>query len=255
MACLPLVSSASAAALTLMDQQPPAIGITTPSPPPLDDDASSAPPSPCSVVSDCSTADLDGFPDSAASAPALDDLLPVADTAQQQRVTAARSVFALDCVPRWGLQSVCGRRPEMEDAALVLPRFFQLPLWMVAGDAAVDGLDRASFRLPAHLFAVFDGHGGVQVPLLSCLYPHTYERRVSTNQEFHRFRLPITAARGSIPYSPRSWAEQRTRALSTPRSNGRVPLWTASLVLTQRWEAIHQLHPNLSHQTPSAQQR
>jgi protein phosphatase 2C len=168
---LPLISSA--AALTLMDQQPPAIAITAP---PLDDDASSsAPPSPCSVVSDCSTADLDGFPDPAASALALDDLLPVADTAQQQRVTAARSVFALDCVPRWGLESVCGRRPEMEDAALILPRFFQLPLWMLAGDAAVDGLDPASFHLPAHFFAVFDGHGGVQVPLLSRLSPHAYD--------------------------------------------------------------------------------
>jgi len=66
-------------------------------------------------------------------------------------------------VPRWGLESICGRRPEMEDAAVVLPRFFDVPLWMVAGDAPVDGLDRASFRLPAHFFGVYDGHGGVQV--------------------------------------------------------------------------------------------
>jgi protein phosphatase 2C len=35
---------------------------------------------------------------------------------------------------------------------------------MVAADAeAADGLDRASFRLPAHFFAVYDGHGGAQV--------------------------------------------------------------------------------------------
>uniref|UniRef100_M8CPK0 protein-serine/threonine phosphatase n=1 Tax=Aegilops tauschii TaxID=37682 RepID=M8CPK0_AEGTA len=52
----------------------------------------------------------------------------------------------------------------MEDAAAVVPRFYRVPLWMVAGDgAAVDGLDRASFRLPAHFFAVYDGHGGAQV--------------------------------------------------------------------------------------------
>jgi protein phosphatase 2C len=34
---------------------------------------------------------------------------------------------------------------------------------MVADAAAADGLDRASFRLPAHFFAVYDGHGGAQV--------------------------------------------------------------------------------------------
>ena len=58
-----------------------------------------------------------------------------------------------------------GRRPEMEDATAVLPRFHRLPLWMVAADnAAADGLDRASFRLPAHFFGVYDGHGGAHVP-------------------------------------------------------------------------------------------
>ncbi|KAL6618665.1 hypothetical protein ACP70R_033804 [Stipagrostis hirtigluma subsp. patula] len=123
--------------------------------------------SPCSVASDCSSvasADLEGFAE-AGSALVLDDLVAVAETADQRaaHAGAARSVFAVDCVPRWGLESICGRRPEMEDAAVVVPRFFDVPLWMVAGDAAVDGLDRASFRLPAHFFAVYDGHGGVQV--------------------------------------------------------------------------------------------
>jgi protein phosphatase 2C len=52
----------------------------------------------------------------------------------------------------------------MEDAAAAVPRFYRVPLWMVAADAeAADGLDRASFRLPAHFFAVYDGHGGAQV--------------------------------------------------------------------------------------------
>lgn len=145
----------------------------------MDEDAAAAhrintpPGSPCSVASDCSsvaTVDFDAFAE-AGSALVLDDLVAVTDTAQHHRVAAARSVFALDCVPRWGLYSVCGRRPEMEDAALVLPRFFQVPLWMVAGDAAVDGLDRASFRLPAHFFGVFDGHGGAQVSPFACLPP------------------------------------------------------------------------------------
>ncbi|OEL29484.1 putative protein phosphatase 2C 53 [Dichanthelium oligosanthes] len=130
--------------------------------------------SPCSVASDCSsvaTADFEGFAE-AGSALVLDDLvaaaaasLPSPEPASGTRTAGAgaRSVFAVDYVPRWGLESVCGRRPEMEDAAVVLPRFFDVPLWMVAGDAPVDGLDRASFRLPAHFFGVYDGHGGVQV--------------------------------------------------------------------------------------------
>ncbi|KAJ1264372.1 hypothetical protein BS78_09G258200 [Paspalum vaginatum] len=138
----------------------------------MDDDASapaaadSAPGSPCSVASDCSsvaTADLDGFAD-LGSALALDDLVAATSAASLPAPPPTlRTVFALDCVPRWGLHSVCGRRPEMEDAAIALPRFYHLPLWMVAGDAPVDGLDRASFRLPAHFFGVYDGHGGVQV--------------------------------------------------------------------------------------------
>lgn len=147
--------------------------LTAPVPAPGDDSACG---SPCSVASDCSSvasADFEGFAElgtSLLAGPAVlfDDLtaasVAVAEAAEPRAVGAtARSVFAMDCVPLWGLESICGRRPEMEDDYAVVPRFFDLPLWMVAGDAAVDGLDRASFRLPAHFFAVYDGHGGVQV--------------------------------------------------------------------------------------------
>ncbi|KAM3300812.1 hypothetical protein ACQJBY_041706 [Aegilops geniculata] len=128
--------------------------------------------SPCSVASDCSSvasADFEGLfsPSGADAAPPSllsDDLPAAAAEAAAVPGGACRSVFALDSPPLWGLESVCGRRPEMEDAASVVPRFYRVPLWMVAGDgAAVDGLDRASFRLPAHFFAVYDGHGGAQV--------------------------------------------------------------------------------------------
>uniref|UniRef100_A0A453A4P4 protein-serine/threonine phosphatase n=2 Tax=Aegilops tauschii subsp. strangulata TaxID=200361 RepID=A0A453A4P4_AEGTS len=128
--------------------------------------------SPCSVASDCSSvasADFEGLfsPSGADAAPPSllsDDLPAAAAEAAAVPGGACRSVFALDSPPLWGLESVCGRRPEMEDAAAVVPRFYRVPLWMVAGDgAAVDGLDRASFRLPAHFFAVYDGHGGAQV--------------------------------------------------------------------------------------------
>ncbi|CAL4895205.1 unnamed protein product [Urochloa decumbens] len=156
-----------------------AFGIGAAPPPPVrtgrggEDDASACG-SPCSVASDCSSvasADFEGFAAEAGSALVLDDLVAAAAAAVPEAASSgpriagagARSVFAVDYVPRWGLESICGRRPEMEDAAVALPRFFDVPLWMVAGDAPVDGLDRATFRLPAHFFGVYDGHGGVQV--------------------------------------------------------------------------------------------
>ncbi|CAM0881480.1 unnamed protein product [Alopecurus aequalis] len=127
--------------------------------------------SPCSVTSDCSSvasADFEGvffgsgveggavvFEDSAASAATVEAAARVA--------AGGRSVFAVECVPLWGYTSICGRRPEMEDALVVVPRFFGLPLWMLTGSNMVDGLDPISFRLPAHFFGVYDGHGGAQV--------------------------------------------------------------------------------------------
>jgi protein phosphatase 2C len=88
----------------------------------------------------------------------------VAEREAEARVAAGgRSVFAVECVPLWGYTSICGRRPEMEDAVVAVPRFFGLPLWMLTGSNMVDGLDPISFRLPAHFFGVYDGHGGAQV--------------------------------------------------------------------------------------------
>ncbi|XP_062213804.1 probable protein phosphatase 2C 6 [Phragmites australis] len=132
--------------------------------------------SPCSVASDCSSvasADFEGvglgyfgaaagddggamvFEDSAASAATVE--------AEARVAAGGRSVFAVDCVPLWGYTSICGRRPEMEDAVATVPRFFDVPLWMLTGNAVVDGLDPMTFRLPAHFFGVYDGHGGAQV--------------------------------------------------------------------------------------------
>ncbi|KAJ6801939.1 putative protein phosphatase 2C 53 [Iris pallida] len=74
-----------------------------------------------------------------------------------------RSVYLMDYFPLWGSVSICGHRPEMEDAVVAVPRFFELPMRMVAGDQVLDGLDPSSIRLPAHFFGVYDGHGGAQV--------------------------------------------------------------------------------------------
>ncbi|CAL4956038.1 unnamed protein product [Urochloa decumbens] len=130
--------------------------------------------SPCSVASDCSSvasADFEGvglgffgaaegggpvvFEDSAASAATVE--------AEARVAAGGRSVFAVDCVPLWGYTSICGRRPEMEDAVATVPRFHDVPLWMLTGNAVIDGLDPMTFRLPAHFFGVYDGHGGAQV--------------------------------------------------------------------------------------------
>ncbi|KAJ6803115.1 putative protein phosphatase 2C 53 [Iris pallida] len=75
----------------------------------------------------------------------------------------ARSVYLMDYSPLWGSTSICGLRPEMEDAVAAVPRFFELPMRMVAADRVLDGLDPSSIRLPAHFFGVYDGHGGAQV--------------------------------------------------------------------------------------------
>ncbi|KAI3997522.1 hypothetical protein MKX01_008129 [Papaver californicum] len=73
-----------------------------------------------------------------------------------------RSVSALVSLPRWGSVSICGRRPEMEDAFSVVPQFFSVPLDMLFND----GVNRAIPDLShstAHFFGVYDGHGGSQV--------------------------------------------------------------------------------------------
>ncbi|KAI5669663.1 hypothetical protein M9H77_19516 [Catharanthus roseus] len=74
-----------------------------------------------------------------------------------------RSVFEVDCVPLWGIHSVCGRRPEMEDAFMAVPRFLKIPLQMLIGDRDVDKTHKYLSHLTTHFFGVYDGHGGSQV--------------------------------------------------------------------------------------------
>lgn len=67
-------------------------------------------------------------------------------------------------LPLWGLVSICGRRPEMEDATAVVPQFLDFPLWMRSAAPLVDGgLNASLSHLAGHFFGVYDGHGGVQV--------------------------------------------------------------------------------------------
>ncbi|XP_008809296.2 probable protein phosphatase 2C 6 [Phoenix dactylifera] len=87
----------------------------------------------------------------------------VAEPAARRGSGGGRSVFLTNYVPLWGCVSICGRRPEMEDAVAAAPRFFDIPLRMLTADGVVDGLDPCLVSLTAHFFGVYDGHGGAQV--------------------------------------------------------------------------------------------
>ncbi|KAK4481975.1 hypothetical protein RD792_012890 [Penstemon davidsonii] len=73
-----------------------------------------------------------------------------------------KSVFELDCVPLWGSVSICGHRPEMEDAVLVAPNFMKIPIKMFVGAHGIE-ISQTLSHLTSHFYGVYDGHGGSQV--------------------------------------------------------------------------------------------
>ncbi|KAK2644943.1 hypothetical protein Ddye_020138 [Dipteronia dyeriana] len=77
--------------------------------------------------------------------------------------TVGRSVFEVDYVPLWGFTSVCGRRPEMEDAVASVPYFLKIPIQMLIDEQVLDGMRKRFNLQTAHFFGVYDGHGGLQV--------------------------------------------------------------------------------------------
>lgn len=87
------------------------------------------------------------------------DIVPL-DTGLNGR--AIRSIFEVSYVPLWGFTSVCGRRPDMEDAVSIIPQFVEIPLQILV-DRPPDGLTSRVTHLMGHFFGVFDGHGGSQV--------------------------------------------------------------------------------------------
>ncbi|KAF8099507.1 hypothetical protein N665_0243s0069 [Sinapis alba] len=70
--------------------------------------------------------------------------------------TESKTLFEFKSVPLYGVTSICGRRPEMEDAVSTIPRFLQSPT-----NSLIDG--RFNPQSTAHFFGVYDGHGGSQV--------------------------------------------------------------------------------------------
>lgn len=72
--------------------------------------------------------------------------------------TSCQNIFEQNYLPLWGFTTICGRRPEMEDAMSVVPRFLQVPPRMLS-----DGMNGHLCNSTAHFFGVYDGHGGSQV--------------------------------------------------------------------------------------------
>ncbi|XP_019173443.1 PREDICTED: probable protein phosphatase 2C 53 isoform X2 [Ipomoea nil] len=62
--------------------------------------------------------------------------------------------------PLWGLVSIRGKRMEMEDSAVALPRFSGIPSRMQIHVPDTNAMARNPL---AHFYGVFDGHGGCQV--------------------------------------------------------------------------------------------
>ncbi|KAL6144513.1 hypothetical protein ACLB2K_055205 [Fragaria x ananassa] len=86
---------------------------------------------------------------------------------------AIRSVFELDCIPLWGSISICGRRPEMEDASAAVPRFINIPIKMLIGNHVYNGMSQSLTHLTSHFFGIYDGHGGHQVANYCCERLHS----------------------------------------------------------------------------------
>ncbi|ESQ42702.1 hypothetical protein EUTSA_v10013611mg [Eutrema salsugineum] len=74
--------------------------------------------------------------------------------------TESRSLFEFKSVPLYGVTSICGRRPEMEDSVSTIPRFLQVSSISLLDGRVTNGFNPHS---SAHFFGVYDGHGGSQV--------------------------------------------------------------------------------------------
>nr|BBD74745.1 protein phosphatase 2C 3 [Striga hermonthica] len=66
----------------------------------------------------------------------------------------------LNAPPLWGSISIGGRRAEMEDSIVALPRFLSIPACMLSERPVFTSVNK---DLTGHVFGVYDGHGGYQV--------------------------------------------------------------------------------------------
>ncbi|XP_057537165.1 protein phosphatase 2C 50 [Amaranthus tricolor] len=78
------------------------------------------------------------------------------------RTMSSQCAFDREFVPLWGVQSICGRRPEMEDALAAVPCFRRLPAKLLMGEKLLNGITENLTQV-VHFYGVYDGHGGCQV--------------------------------------------------------------------------------------------
>ncbi|KAL9224238.1 hypothetical protein vseg_000298 [Gypsophila vaccaria] len=78
------------------------------------------------------------------------------------RTMSSRSAFDTECLALWGFTSICGRRPEMEDAFATVQNFQRVPVKMLMGENVFNGASDTLSQI-AHFYGVYDGHGGCQV--------------------------------------------------------------------------------------------
>ncbi|KAI4976714.1 hypothetical protein ZWY2020_050321 [Hordeum vulgare] len=109
----------------------------------------------CSVVTDFSTLASD-----CGTVTSDSSCMDSADSGSEG--AAGVSAYIVECAAFWGLTSISGGSQENCDTAVAVPGFYGLPLFLT-GNSMVDGPYPMWFRLPAHFFAVYDGHSGPQV--------------------------------------------------------------------------------------------
>lgn len=110
----------------------------------------------------------------------VDDLVSLEETGEAARIQEPKRTFSASLVevteetkinkpsfpsslpPLWGLTSICGRRTEMEDAAVALPRFLKIPPQMLSDAPLFSSIHK---DLTGHVYGIYDGHGGCQVKI------------------------------------------------------------------------------------------
>ncbi|KAK8656693.1 hypothetical protein V6N13_098634 [Hibiscus sabdariffa] len=91
---------------------------------------------------------------------------------KKRRKTESQCQFELIDIPLWGFTSICGRRPEMEDAVVAIPRFLLVPPHMLNVESISNRTNHSISNITAHFYGVYDGHGGCQVANYCCERMH-----------------------------------------------------------------------------------
>ncbi|KDP33870.1 hypothetical protein JCGZ_07441 [Jatropha curcas] len=100
------------------------------------------------------------------SHPKLSAVLPEVPEEKKVTMTSSFSIFESNNTPLWGFTSICGRRPEMEDAFAAVPRLLHIPTQILMDeecDHVLNGTNQKLSYFTAHFYGVYDGHGGSQV--------------------------------------------------------------------------------------------